>query len=145
MGFIETSDLTYRFPGGGELFSDVTFKVRSGQHAALVGANGVGKTTLLRVLAGEEPAKRGGYRIDGRLLYMPQMIGSLGGDMTIADLLLSLSPEAIKRARVALLQAERAVSLPHGRDADLRYANALAHWGDVGGYDAEVLWDVCTV
>jgi ATPase subunit of ABC transporter with duplicated ATPase domains len=26
----------------------------------------------------------------------------------------------------------------------MRYAQALAEWGDVGGYDAEVLWDVCT-
>ena len=27
----------------------------------------------------------------------------------------------------------------------LAYAHALAHWGDVGGYDAEVLWDTVTV
>ena len=27
----------------------------------------------------------------------------------------------------------------------LRYAQALADWADAGGYDAEVLWDVCTV
>ncbi len=27
----------------------------------------------------------------------------------------------------------------------LRYAQALADWADVGGYDAETLWDVCTV
>ena len=29
--------------------------------------------------------------------------------------------------------------------AQLRYAAALADWGDAGGYDAEVLWDACTV
>ncbi|MCW2667713.1 MAG: ATPase component of transporter with duplicated ATPase domain, partial [Frankiales bacterium] len=27
----------------------------------------------------------------------------------------------------------------------MRYAQALADWGDAGGYDAEVLWDVCTM
>ena len=27
--------------------------------------------------------------------------------------------------------------------AQLRYASALAEWGDAGGYEAEVLWDVC--
>jgi ATPase subunit of ABC transporter with duplicated ATPase domains len=145
MGFIEISDLSYKLPGGRVLFSDVTFKVRNGQHAALVGTNGVGKTTLLRVLAGEEPASTGGFRIDGRVLYMPQMIGSLGGDMTVADLLLSISPTAIRLAAAELKAAERAVSLPHGREADMRYANAIAAWGDLGGYDAEVSWDVCTV
>ena len=29
--------------------------------------------------------------------------------------------------------------------AQLRYAQALADWGDAGGYDAEMLWDTCTV
>jgi ATPase subunit of ABC transporter with duplicated ATPase domains len=28
--------------------------------------------------------------------------------------------------------------------AQMEYAEALVHWGDAGGYDAEVLWDVCT-
>ena len=27
----------------------------------------------------------------------------------------------------------------------LDYAQALADWGDVGGYEWETLWDVCTV
>ena len=27
----------------------------------------------------------------------------------------------------------------------MRYAQALADWADAGGYDAEVLWDTCTV
>ena len=26
----------------------------------------------------------------------------------------------------------------------MRYAQALADWGDAGGYEAEVIWDVCT-
>ena len=29
--------------------------------------------------------------------------------------------------------------------AQMRYAQALADWADVGGYEAETLWDVCTV
>jgi ATPase subunit of ABC transporter with duplicated ATPase domains len=144
MGFIEVSDLAYKLPGGRVLFSDATFKVHSGQHAALVGANGVGKTTLLRVLAGEEPVLRGSMRVEGRLLYMPQMIGSLGGSHTVRDLLLTLAPETVRTAASVLRRAEHAVSLPHGAEADLRYAEALAAWGDAGGYDAEVLWDMCT-
>ena len=27
----------------------------------------------------------------------------------------------------------------------MRYAQALADWADAGGYEAEVLWDTCTV
>ncbi|HYZ93568.1 MAG TPA: ATP-binding cassette domain-containing protein [Actinomycetota bacterium] len=145
MGFIEVGDLSYKLPGGGVLFDGVTFRVYSGQHAALVGANGVGKTTLLRVLAGEEPATGGSARIDGRSLYMRQLVGSVADDTTVRDFLLALAPERVRRAARELAAAERAVGLPHGRSADIRYAEALAAWGDEGGYQAEVLWDMCTM
>ncbi len=144
MGFIEVADLAYKLPGGRVLFEDVSFKVHSGKHAALVGANGVGKTTLLRILAGEESASRGAVRIDGRALFMRQMIGSIAGSTTIRQLLLSLASATVQRAAAELESAERAVSLPHGRVADLRYADALAAWDEAGGYDAEVVWDMCT-
>ncbi len=144
MGFIELADLGYRFPGGTTLFEGATFKVREGRHAALVGANGVGKTTLLRILAGEETASTGTSRVVGRVGYMPQLVGSIGGAVTVAEFLLSLAPEAVREAGVVLAEAEEAVRLPHGRVADLRYADALAAWSDVGGYEYEVAWDVCT-
>ena len=142
MGFIEVDDLSYKLPGGRVLFDEVTFKVHAGQHAALVGANGVGKTTLLRILAGEEPPSRGMFRIDGRVLYMPQLIGSIADGTTVRDLLLSLSSPRVQRAAAALAGAEQ--RLDSGGDAALRYADALAAWGDAGGYEAEVAWDVCT-
>ena len=41
--------------------------------------------------------------------------------------------------------AERARRRVGTAEAGIRLANAWAHWGDVGGYDAEVLWDACTV
>src|SRR3979409_2646886 len=106
MGFIDVDDLSYKLPGGRVLFDDVTFKVHAGQHAALVGANGVGKTTLLRILAGEEPQARGAFRIDGRVLYMPQLIGSIADQTTVRDLLLSLSSTRVQHAAAALVRGE---------------------------------------
>ena len=54
-------------PGGWTLFEGVTFRVPEGAHAALIGANGIGKTTLLRLIAGEleptgglDPRRTGG-------------------------------------------------------------------------------------
>jgi ATPase subunit of ABC transporter with duplicated ATPase domains len=143
MGFIEVADLSYKLPGGRALFTEVSFRVYSGQHAAVVGANGVGKTTLLRILAGEEHRTAGAVRIDGRFLYMPQMVGSLSGATTVRQLLLSLSPERVRDAARRLALAEAAVAVPHDAAVDERYAEALAAWGDAGGYEAEVLWDVC--
>jgi ATPase subunit of ABC transporter with duplicated ATPase domains len=144
MGFIEVADLAYKLPGGRTLFEGVSFRVHTGKHAALVGANGVGKTTLLRILAGEEPASGGVVRIEGRALFMRQLVGSISDDTTVREFLLGLAPDRVQRAAGELEAAERAVRLPHGRAADLRYAEVLAAWGDAGGYTAEVLWDVCT-
>ncbi|WP_372790847.1 ATP-binding cassette domain-containing protein, partial [Paraconexibacter sp.] len=52
MAHLHVTDLAYAHPGGDLLFSGVSFKLAPGRHAGLVGANGVGKTTLLRVIAG---------------------------------------------------------------------------------------------
>src|SRR5436305_7479066 len=65
------SNLAYAHPGGDVLFSNVSFKLGSGQHAGLVGANGVGKTTLFRVIAGQFAAAEGEVHI-GSVAYMPQ-------------------------------------------------------------------------
>jgi ATPase subunit of ABC transporter with duplicated ATPase domains len=49
---VAVTGLAYAHPGGDLLFSDVSFRVSPGQHVGLVGRNGVGKSTLLRILAG---------------------------------------------------------------------------------------------
>ena len=45
--------------GGRVLFSDVTFKLESGDRLALVGPNGAGKTTLLNIIEGREDPDEG--------------------------------------------------------------------------------------
>ena len=64
-----------RIPGGDLLFSDVGFRVAPGHHVGLVGANGVGKSTLLRILAGALSADEGEAAVGGRIAYMPQDVG----------------------------------------------------------------------
>ena len=58
MGFIELTDVAYALPGGWTLFEGVTFRVPEGEHAALVGANGIGKSTLLRLIVGDDARPR---------------------------------------------------------------------------------------
>src|SRR5262249_23317413 len=47
----------------GPLFEDIGFELYSGERVGLVGANGVGKTTLLRLLAGLDQADDGQVRL----------------------------------------------------------------------------------
>ncbi len=145
MGYVDVQKLTHVLPDGRMLFDEVSFRVGDGAKTALVGANGTGKTTLLRVIAGDLAPVSGSTVVDGGLGVMRQFIGSIRDDTSVRDLLVSLSSPAVRAAGAALDAAELAMMETDDEKTQLRYASALADWGDAGGYDAEVLWDVCTV
>ena len=58
MALITTSSLTKSF-GATDIFSNLTISIEKGSRLGIVGPNGVGKTTLLRILAGEDEASAG--------------------------------------------------------------------------------------
>ena len=81
---------------------------------------------------------------EGGVGVMRQFVGSVRDDSTVRDLLVNLAPPAVREAGEALDAAELVMMERDDEKAQLAYAQALADWGDAGGYDAEVLWDVCT-
>jgi ATPase subunit of ABC transporter with duplicated ATPase domains len=143
MGFIDVSELSYSI-GGRLLFRNVSFRVGEGSKVALVGANGTGKTTLLRLIAGDIKPDSGEISSSGGVGVMRQFIGSVGGEATVRDFLLGLAPKAIRAAGIALVAAEQALS-EHPEDAvtAIAYAQAVADWSSAGGYEAEVVWNLC--
>jgi ATPase subunit of ABC transporter with duplicated ATPase domains len=141
MGAINVDKLAYQVPGGRTLFKDVSFSVGNGSVTALVGDNGVGKTTLLRLLAGDDKPLEGTIRVDGRLGVMRQLVGMRGQHDTAHDLLVSLAEPNQLRAARELTAAERALADDPSEENGLRVAKAVTTWGDVGGYDLEIVWD----
>ncbi|HEY5986933.1 MAG TPA: ATP-binding cassette domain-containing protein, partial [Streptosporangiaceae bacterium] len=71
--------------------------------------------------------------------------GPLGGASSVRDLLLSVARPRVREAAARLDAAELAMMEQDDEATQLRYAAALAEWGDAGGYDAEVHWDACSV
>ncbi|MGH8894220.1 MAG: ABC-F family ATP-binding cassette domain-containing protein, partial [Actinomycetes bacterium] len=71
--------------------------------------------------------------------------GSVRDTSTVRDLLVSVAPPAVRAAAAALDTSELAMMEHDDEKSQMRYAQALADWADAGGYDAEVLWDTCTV
>ena len=145
MGYVDVSKLSCVLPDGRVLFSGVSFRVGEGAKTALVGANGTGKTTLLRMIAGDLAPDAGAVARTGGVGVMRQFIGSIRDDTTVRDLLLSLAAPGVREAGLALDSAELAMMEYEDEKTQLRYATALSDWADAHGYDAEVVWDKCTM
>ncbi|HEY3035587.1 MAG TPA: ATP-binding cassette domain-containing protein, partial [Streptosporangiaceae bacterium] len=71
--------------------------------------------------------------------------GRVTGDSPVRDLLLSVAPPRVQAAAARLDAAELAMMERDDEPTQMRYAAALAEWGDAGGYDAEVTWDACCI
>jgi len=72
---LSTSDLTFTWPDGTPALEGLDLAAGPGRHG-LVGANGTGKSTLLRLLAGELTPTSGSVAVDGSVAYLPQDPGA---------------------------------------------------------------------
>ena len=145
MGYVDVSGVRHTLPDGRVLLDDVSFRIGEGARAALVGENGAGKTTLLRIISGDLVPEAGAVARTGGLGVMRQFIGSVRDDTTVQRFLVDLSPPAVRAAWDAVEAAELRLMETDDEPTQMAYATALSHWGDVGGYDAEVTWDTVTV
>ncbi|MFG2897151.1 ABC-F family ATP-binding cassette domain-containing protein, partial [Streptomyces zaomyceticus] len=145
MGHVEAAHLEYYLPDGRVLLGDASFRVGEGAVVALVGANGAGKTTLLRLISGELQPHGGSVTVTGGLGVMPQFVGSVRDESTVRDLLVSVAQPRIREAAKAVDAAEHLIMTVDDEAAQMRYAQALSDWAEVQGYEAETLWDICTM
>lgn len=145
MGHLEAAHLEYYLPDGRVLLADASFRVGEGAVVALVGANGAGKTTLLRLMAGDLRPHGGTVTVSGGLGVMAQFVGSVRDERTVRDLLVSVAQPRIREAALAVDRAETAIMERDDEAAQMSYAQALSDWAEARGYEAETLWDICTV
>src|SRR3954464_1667346 len=145
VGHVDVNAVRFSLPDGRPLLDDVSLRVGDGATVALVGPNGTGKTTLRRLARGALPAHGGAVTRSGGLGVMRQFVGQLRDDSTVRDLLLSVAAPRVREAAAALDAAELAMMESDDERVQMRYAQAVSDWSDAGGYEAETLWDVCTV
>ena len=72
---LKVRDITKSYDGR-RILQNVTFNVRNGERVAILGDNGTGKTTLLKIILGEETADAGTVKkgVGLRPAYLPQMV-----------------------------------------------------------------------
>jgi ATPase subunit of ABC transporter with duplicated ATPase domains len=136
---IAVSELEYAPPGSDSLFFDVGFTISPGEHAALIGVNGVGKSTILRILAGELEPDEGSFSIGGTVQRMTQDVGMGSPDTTLREMLIEVAPPALRDAGRAMVAAEKAMLA--GTDDGVAFAARLGDWGDLGGFELEGKWE----
>ncbi|MFS0614344.1 ribosomal protection-like ABC-F family protein [Lederbergia ruris] len=86
------------------LFSDVELEVRRGERIAVIGENGTGKTTLLKLLAGNLPASKGEvkYHPSLHIGFLDQELTNLNMNQPVIDTILEFSKMSIQRAQDVL-------------------------------------------
>src|ERR1700716_4357461 len=110
--------------GGQDVLKDVSFDIGDREKVALVGANGAGKSSLLKIVAGVLQHDEGTLRLQGwatrDVAYLPQDAGVRSG-RSLWDEMLSSFPE-LQQAQVELtaIEAEIGQAATDGDDDRLQ-------------------------
>lgn len=96
---MEVKNISYHYHGGGEVLKDVNFTLEQGQFLAILGNNGVGKSTLLKclnkilkadsgelLLDGESILQMSNHQVSRRIAFVSQTV--LNTQMTVHDVVM---------------------------------------------------------
>jgi ATP-binding cassette subfamily F protein 3 len=138
MSIAQFADASFAYPGN-EILIGASLLIRPGDRLALVGPNGTGKSTALRLLAGDLRADSGDVRRLGRasVAYLRQS-QELAGDGTVRAALMEPFADLEKlAAELAAIEARLAEGDPDGPAHLARYGELQERYQHEGGYDLE--------
>jgi ATP-binding cassette subfamily F protein 3 len=136
MSLIVANDLA-KYYGGQDVFRGVTFALARGAKVGLVGPNGVGKTTLLSIIAGlDQPTQGSIFRASGLAIgYLPQDV-RLQGEQTLWQAVLeAFAP--LRRTELELRHLERLIAESDELAVWRQYEECQKRFEAMGGYDYE--------
>jgi ATPase subunit of ABC transporter with duplicated ATPase domains len=131
---ITTTDVSLRF-GGKKLFEDVTVKFTPSNCYGLIGANGAGKSTFLKVLSGELEPNTGTVNIPSNL-----RLSTLKQDHFAFENSTVLNTVLMGNEKLFKVMEEKAAiySKPDFSDADgVRASDLETEFADLNGWEAE--------
>ena len=133
---LEARDLSVEV-GGRLTLSEASFTVRAGDKVGLVGRNGAGKTSLLRVLSSELPAAGGTARVRGALGFLTQDPRRLAAEVEATGLAHVLSGRHLDELAHRMEKLRLSMEEGPTERAVQRYSRAEERFAAAGGYAAE--------
>src|SRR5690606_12325266 len=119
---------TYIHPNKDILFQDINLTVNNQEKLALIGNNGIGKSTLLKIISGQLSLSHGSVSCDTKPYYLPQLLDQYN-DLSIAS---ALGIEAKLRALQEILDGniteENLETLNDDWGIEDRCKQALEEW-----------------
>ncbi len=121
-------NISFGFPAGNLLFNSINLTIQTHTKSALVGSNGMGKSTLLKIMANEIEPLEGNIHIQGEIFYVPQMFGNFN-DLTVAECLkIDKKLEALQKITNGEVDEVYFEMLNDDWDIEERCQQALQYW-----------------
>jgi ATP-binding cassette, subfamily B, bacterial len=134
-GILELDAVTFGYGDGAPVVKDVSLLLEAGEHVALVGVTGAGKSTLAKLLTRQYDPQHGAIRLGGvdlrdgtleslrhRIVMLPQeghlFSGTIADNVRLADP--NASDEAVRHALEQIGALERFAALPDGLETDVQ-------------------------
>ncbi len=142
---IAVDNLAVEFSGT-TLFSDVSFVINPTDKIALMGKNGAGKSTMMKIIAGEQKATRGAVRVpkDAVIAYLPQHLLTQDDATVFEEAAKAFKQVFVMRDEMERLNKELETRTDYESDAYMVIIEQVADLGEKYyaleevNYDAEV-------
>ncbi len=136
-----------KFYGANKLFENISFEVKTGERIGLIGQNGSGKTTIMKILMGKEDYQNGeiSLRKGNRIGYLDQ-IPTYEEDFRVMDVLKSAF-EQVNLLKLQMEELEEKMTYLSGDELDKtieQYAKLSEQFEILHGYETETKLDKIT-
>lgn len=138
MLILDVNKLAKNF-GYEQLFEDVSFTLNEGESVAIVGPNGCGKSTILKIIAGLEIADKGTINIKkgAKVAYLDQQGSNIDDNRKVYEILKDAFIE-INAVEKQLKEYEQKVNTEYNEKDLEKYCALLEKFNLMGGYEIDV-------
>lgn len=138
MLILDVNKLAKNF-GYEQLFEDVSFTLNEGEFLAIVGPNGCGKSTILKIIAGIETSDTGTVNLKkgSKVAYLDQLGSNIEDERIVYEILKDAFVE-INTLEKQLKEYEQKLNEKYDEVVLEKYCAILEKFNLIGGYDVDV-------